>query len=116
MKKGVEYTFTEKNIIKQGIFLGEYYVEKGMLDANTNEYSDIETSKYPVYFFLSKEFGLLAYNSMKQIHIEREIGLTDTKLSIQEINELIEHSRKTKSNSVFHTIFIKTIIKIKKEF
>lgn len=112
MKKGKEYSFIERNLIKRGIFLGEYFVEKGMLNPNTGIFTEKENSKYPVYFFLSKEFGLLAYNSIKQIKEITKIG-EGKSLTIKEINKLIEENRRNTSNTVFSNIFIKSIIKIK---
>jgi hypothetical protein len=111
MKKGNVYSFIERNLIKEGIYLGEYFVEKGILNPNTGKFNEKENSKYPVYFFLSKEFGLLAYNSMKQIEKIIKIGEEES-LSVKEINKLIKINREN-NNKVFSNIFIKTIIKIK---
>lgn len=45
MKKGNEYSFIERNLIKRGIFLGEYFVEKGMLNPNTGMFTEKENVK-----------------------------------------------------------------------
>lgn len=111
MKKGYEYEIEDRNILKKAVFLGNYFTLKGKLNFHTKEFAEIKWSKFPLYFFMSKEFGLIAFNSLKQFKITKELK-KDKELSIEEINSLIVKERERKENSLYNNIFIDSIIKI----